>query len=65
MLYMTQFYICCKNCKEQSIGCHGICEKYLEATRKHEEEKRRIAESRQREAVYWGYKHDRERVVRR
>lgn len=32
----------CKDCRDRSVGCHGTCQKYLEAKAEHEKEAAKI-----------------------
>ena len=32
----------CKDCLDRSVGCHGICQKYLEARAENERKKERL-----------------------
>ena len=36
---------CCKDCQDRFIGCHGTCEKYIAQNKAHQEELKRIYES--------------------
>lgn len=46
---------CCNNCRERSVGCHAVCEKYIAETNERNEflEKRR--KFLEEEQVFYGY----------
>lgn len=37
----------CKNCEFRAVGCHSVCEKYIEYKRKNDEEREEAYEAKQ------------------
>ena len=53
----TKFHVC-YHCKNRSVGCHSMCEMYLQEKKENDEEReqnRRLYARAQREAVVWGH----------
>lgn len=48
----------CQHCEEKYIGCHDRCEKFLEASRKHEEEKALIRKNKEKASQVANFKID-------
>lgn len=42
----------CRNCEERHVGCHGTCERYLEAKNAHFERKTQIIGEKSKDRVY-------------
>ena len=49
------FKQCCYKCEDRHMGCHGTCEKYIEAKKKHDEYKTKVFEKETEEARMKGY----------
>jgi hypothetical protein len=52
----TNFFSkCCYKCQDRHVGCHGTCEKYLEAKKKHDEYKNKVFVKQAEEAIFLSY----------
>lgn len=45
----------CKNCCDRKTGCHGVCQKYIEAMKKRNEEKQAIRKMKKVDSQVYGY----------
>lgn len=45
----------CYECKERTIGCHSICERWLEVERINREKKLKIEAAKIKEREYFGF----------
>lgn len=46
----------CKDCEERHVGCHGTCERYLEAKSRHDEFVRAVNQNKKKESVLYEHK---------
>ena len=57
---MTRITVC-KDCEDRYLACHDSCEKYKQAKRDLEEDKRLLAEKQKADLVYADYKRKKHR----
>lgn len=48
---------CCHDCSNRAVGCHGICEKYIESRKKYEEQQTAIYAWKNKDKAIQDYKH--------
>lgn len=48
----------CRGCGDRRVGCHGECERYIDAVARYREEGERIRAAKDKEQEYRSFKRD-------
>jgi len=52
---MSKPITCCKNCKNRFVGCHSVCEVYLDQRQEFDKDKQKYLDSIEKEIAFGEY----------